>query len=811
MKKKKVISILLVLACIFSSFSLLTLGASAEGERVVYATTRSATVQQGSYTYLDVYLDDLTDLSALNVSIYYDPEKVTIKNTYNSVSATVYDITTTEGCVNASYILDGKGGAKKTKLFYFYFQVNSTAEVGDTYFDIVVTEAIDTSLNDIPFSGSRCSFEVKEKPISKTCSITSTSTVSTSVGEEFELSYRLGTYSIASGTVAINYDPELFEVVSVTNGAFLTGKIADVNTELDGAIYLSFIGTAYQYKYDLVTVRFKTLKNVTETSDIKLTVSEFCDLELIPYTCSGYTSKVNIAFDETYTEDAPSMSVNATYSKDTGKVTAVISLEKDSMLGAGDFVLNFDPDVLTYDSLQKGFAPDFFTVNDAKVSEGILKFSIISTKDITDELTVLTVTFDAEQAQEDKATDIAISGSMLTDSLVDTIVLNFVDGSVTIPKIETFTVSGNITSSASETAPITVELIPEGQSDAAYTQTVVGNNASYSFADVAVGTYTLRISKANHLVYQDSVTVIDADVTKDTSLLLGNNGKQFKINSAYLVLSQDINVIYRTTLPDGFVNPRMVFEFNDEQFIITDYTVDDQGRLCYAFPNVNPQKMGDNISATLYATIDGVEASVSVPNYSVRQYCINQLNKNPDENLKRMISDLLVYGEKTQLYQKYKTDALVTDGLTLTPSTFVELDASHNKQQIIGTSDPNVRYSSAKLELSNDMIVLLGITTDDPTPYTFEVTTNGKTVVYTAEDLSYQDGRYYLSFSGVKATRFGDVITAVVKKDGAQISQTLQYSVNTYIQKNQNTDNEVLADLLKAIYNYGESAKLYES
>jgi hypothetical protein len=109
------------------------------------------------------------------------------------------------------------------------------------------------------------------------------------------------------------------------------------------------------------------------------------------------------------------------------------------------------------------------------------------------------------------------------------------------------------------------------------------------------------------------------------------------------------------------------------------------------------------------------------------------------------------------------------------------------------------------------MIVLLGITTDDPTPYTFEVTTNGKTVVYTAEDLSYQDGRYYLSFSGVKATRFGDVITAVVKKDGAQISQTLQYSVNTYIQKNQNTDNEVLADLLKAIYNYGESAKLYES
>ena len=127
------------------------------------------------------------------------------------------------------------------KLFYCYFQVNSIAEVGDVYFDIVVTEAYDNSLNDIAFRGSRCAFKVTEKNVSKSCSISSTSTVSTSVGEEFELSYRLSTYSVASGSMAIQYDPELFEVVSVTNGGFLTGKIADVNTELNGAVYLSFI------------------------------------------------------------------------------------------------------------------------------------------------------------------------------------------------------------------------------------------------------------------------------------------------------------------------------------------------------------------------------------------------------------------------------------------------------------------------------------------------------------------------------------------------------------------------------------------
>ena len=371
-------------------------------------------------------------------------------------------------------------------------------------------------------------------------------------------------------------------------------------------------------------------------------------------------------------------------------------------------------------------------------------------------------------------------------------------------------VSGTVTSSGSETAAITIALIPEGTTEAAYTTTVQGNLASYSISGVKAGAYTLKVTKANHLVAEEKVTISDVDVTKDFSLVLGNNGKQFKINSAYLVLSQDINVIYRTTLPNGFTNPRMVFEFNGETIIVTEYTVDNQGRYCYSFPKVNPQKMGDNICATLYATVDGVEVSVSVPNYSVRQYCVNQLSKNPDANLKRMISDLLVYGEKTQLYQNYKTDALVTEGLDLTPSTFETLDASYNKLQLIGTADPNVKYSSASLELSNDMIVLLGITTNDPTPYTFEVTANGETNVYTSQDLTYRNGKYYLSINGVKATKFNDVITAVIKKDGVQIGHTLNYSVNTYVQKNQNTGNTVLGDLLKAIYNYGESAKLYE-
>jgi len=368
---------------------------------------------------------------------------------------------------------------------------------------------------------------------------------------------------------------------------------------------------------------------------------------------------------------------------------------------------------------------------------------------------------------------------------------------------------GVITSSGNSNDETTIQLLQDGV--VKYEMTKVGNSPTYTFDGVAAGTYTLRISKANHLTHEQEITVASEDVHVETvELKLGNDGKQFKINSAYLNLNQDINVIYRTTVPDGFTNPYMKFEFCEREEVVETYTVDANGRLCFAFSGVNPQRMGENICATLYATVDGTEVSICIPNYSVRQYCVNQLNKNPDAKLLRMISDLLVYGAKTQVYQNYKTDELVTAGLNLAPSAFVELSDSYNVQKVEGISNSNVRYSGAGLTLSNDMTLRFKITSTNPSAYTYEVSINGRTSVYTYEDLADNgDGTYYLYCRAIKATEFDAPVTAVIKQGGVQTSQVLTYSVCTYIQKNQKSSNTQLSELLKAIYNYGESAKLF--
>lgn len=427
-KLKAFISITLVVL-----LALCTAGvpAAAADANTVTATT-SATVKQGSSAYCYVYIDSTEGIAALDVTVHFDSQKVKITSLYNSVGCTLYDSVTNADNIQFSYILDGKGTASKTRLFYFYYQVLSDAEVGGAYFDITVGEAYDSALNDLEVFGSQCSFTINEEVISKSCSVYGSGTALTSISEEFALSYRFSSYQIASGTAVITYDPELFEVVSVTNGAFLNGKLADVNCDLAGSVYISFVGTEYNTNKDLVTVKFKTLKNTNEVSKIALSTTELCDLELNSISCTGCNTDVTVAYNDEYLEDAPKMLVSAEYDGQTNKVTATVKLEQNSRLGAGDFVLEFDPAVLTLTSYQKGFEPNFFYINDKEAAEGVLKFSIISLEDILAEQDVISLSFDATQTCNEQTVTLDISGSMLSDSLTNSIKLNLIDAKATV-------------------------------------------------------------------------------------------------------------------------------------------------------------------------------------------------------------------------------------------------------------------------------------------------------------------------------------------------------------------------------------------
>ena len=296
---------------------------------------------------------------------------------------------------------------------------------------------------------------------------------------------------------------------------------------------------------------------------------------------------------------------------------------------------------------------------------------------------------------------------------------------------------------------------------------------------------------------------------------LGKSSSSFKINSAKLAISNDIIVSYTATVSGTLKDPYMVFTFNEVDYRVESSGTDDKGRYLFNFEGVTPEKMGDNICATLYATTEGEQlVHVTKASYSVREYCVNTMNKYYNvagaDVMMHLLSDILVYGGAAQNFTKYHTDAIVTEGVNMEyASTFTEV--TETKLARTGEADPDIGWNAASLRCGSQMAMTFTFFTNEPETTTVEVTINGRKEVFdTSKAVSNGDGTYTAVFTGIAATEFDDTVTAILKKDGVQIGQTLTYSVNSYVYSKQNdTAVENLAALVKAVYNYGCSAKTY--
>ena len=82
------------------------------------------------------------------------------------------------------------------------------------------------------------------------------------------------------------------------------------------------------------------------------------------------------------------------------------------------------------------------------------------------------------------------------------------------------TLSGTVKSFNSTTDPVTVQLFKSGSSAAAYSTSVKGNSASYTISGITPGTYTMKVSKKNHVTREYSVTVTTGTKTQNAQIHL---------------------------------------------------------------------------------------------------------------------------------------------------------------------------------------------------------------------------------------------------------------------------------------------------
>ena len=284
--------------------------------------------------------------------------------------------------------------------------------------------------------------------------------------------------------------------------------------------------------------------------------------------------------------------------------------------------------------------------------------------------------------------------------------------------------------------------------------------------------------------------------------------KLISIDSAALNLDEDIDVIYNATVPEG-ATASMTFTMNGASV-----TVSDDGSHSFIFEGVTPQCMGDNISATLSITYSGKNYSCTKASYSVKTYCTDMLSKSSTTTkLRKLLSDTLAYGAAAQTYMSYKTNALVTSGVTGTSySTFTAL--SGLTPTFTGTAVESPCWTGASLTLTDDVAMVFRFASPNKTGLSVKVTYNGKTTTFSGTSItavSGMSGVYEVNLTGIKATDFGQTVTAKFYKSSAQVGDTLGYSVNTYVCAKQNDSSTALKNLVRALYNYGASAAAYEN
>ena len=378
-----------------------------------------------------VSLDSLENVGALDISIYFDPAVFTVTTVSELTSPSLSDYSLEEGHLRYN-LLFGNTKDISASLFRFYLKADASLANCESYVEALVEEAYDQEANPIDIQGMRQKVVINEKVATLRANLYGTSSLNVQYGEEISLSYTIYGTAFSSGTFSILYDYELFEVTTFTAGSILKNAYVDANTELTGEVSFSFISLSSISGGSLCTLKLRPLTNATNTSNVVISAKELITLDTDPITCASYSTRISQTFNPDYVPANADISViSSTYEYEAPEVEASIALGRDSHLGAGDFMLTFDPDYLELKEYVKGFSPTFFLINDKSADEGVLKFSIISTTDIVDAVEMLNVTFTVKEVPDSLSVPLTISGNSTYDSSsTDPITLNYVSSMV---------------------------------------------------------------------------------------------------------------------------------------------------------------------------------------------------------------------------------------------------------------------------------------------------------------------------------------------------------------------------------------------
>ena len=305
---------------------------------------------------------------------------------------------------------------------------------------------------------------------------------------------------------------------------------------------------------------------------------------------------------------------------------------------------------------------------------------------------------------------------------------------------------------------------------------------------------------------------------------------ELKFASASLSLGDNLKVNFKVDTAlfaeGAYENPYVVFEFMGEEIRVDEYKLNGN-RYDFTLP-VAPNQMKYEIRATLYADFGGVQYVSETITYSASKYCYNQLNKTTDASFKTLLVDMLNYGTQFQKYlQNDKAEGFtaadyinneVTAEQAAYATTATPSLETHQNLTYETIENPTATWKGAGLLLADSVVMRVRFTLPEDVSIddvTVKVTTEmGDEWYFTSADVDNIESAspsagYYLYLNKLLGYQMREKVRFTIYNGDTAISNTLQYSIETYAYRQQNTTTNGLGELVIAMMKYGNSARTY--
>lgn len=395
----------------------------------------------------------------------------------------------------------------------------------------------------------------------------------------------------------------------------------------------------------------------------------------------------------------------------------------------------------------------------------------------------------------------------------------------TTPGVKTFkcTVAGCGATKTEPIDPITEEHVHT------WSEWTYNNDATYTSSSVHTdGTATRHCT--GKLPDGSDCTETETKTIKGTGLL--------RVNTASVTLGAAVvmNIGMDKSRASNFKSTYIRFEYAGTTVDVDELSSSTTAsRYYYDFDKVSPDKFGEDVTITAYGvTEDGIVCRGHSVTTSIESYAYKTLRKaGTKDTLKTLLVELLYYGAQYQNYMNYKTDDLVTADLTSDEAArhttdvpeYKKLTDSKYSLNPNGDSANKVTVKAASLLLEGKVLPQIRIEipkTSSINDFIFTWTINGKVTSFTYEEhpdwfvktnpsaatASVNDS-YFIQCNVLKANQFSIpfYLTAYEGSvdEAHQVSNVLQYSVESYATGSTVKNNAKLKALVDQILRYGRA------